>query len=203
MVILKSTSCLTFREYLHAFQFGYSLEYVDLQYRYSTIDTDAQIITRCAVVERSDGALIIKVAKGTDSPEPLTTAERQAAESYAQKIKFAGTRLAVSSLSPDVIVPVYDIYYDPIVPQADVVTAMQAAVDSFFQTLPFNGEYRLTRFTDVLQGVEGVVDAVEQSTTVTPDGGSAISVEVRYVPAAGYFELQDPVVDLFNFIPFV
>lgn len=186
-----------------AFQLGDTLDYINNQYVYPTIDEAAQIITRCAVQERSDGALVIKVAKGDATPEPLTTAERQAAESYAFKIKFAGTRLAVSSLAADEITPVYDVYFDPIVPLNEVQDAMQTAVDAFFDDMPFNGEYRVTRFTDVLQSVTGVIDPVHVSTDVVPDGGANIDVSIVYVPAAGYFSMSDTVANLFNFIPYV
>jgi hypothetical protein len=192
-----------YRAQMLKFQFGYALVYANFQYNYATIDTDAQIITRCAIEERSDGALIVKVAKGTTTLSPLSAPEKSAAESYANKIKFAGTRLAVTSLNPDVITPLYDVYYDPIIPIADLVPALQSAVDAYFSTLPFNGEYRVTKFTDVLQAVTGVVDPVETNTKVLPDGGSYITINVRYVPAAGYFTMSDTVDNLFNFIPFI
>lgn len=180
------------------FQLGYELTYIANRYVYAVDDPDARIITRCAIEERSDGALIVKVAKG-EFATPLSAPEKAAVESYAAKIKFAGTRLAVTSLPGDLIAPNYIIYFDPIIPLGEVLTDVEAAVNAFFQNLPFNAEFRVTKLTDVIQAVTGVIDPVVQGVVATPDGGSPVNVDVRYVPASGYFQ----VVTTFQYIPFV
>lgn len=183
------------------FQYEDSLVYQDFQYIYDPIDEDARIITRCAVQERSDGAVLIKVAKDvSDEPAPLITAEKNALESYVAKIKFAGTRVAVLSQAADVIDLDYAIYYDPLIPLATVKANLQAQMDAFLAQLDFNAEFRITRFTDFLQQAEGVVDPVFNSASVTPDGGSAQAVQIRYLPVAGYFEYADTAANMFTYI---
>ena len=184
------------------FQYGDTLTYFNYQYVYDPVDESARIITRCAVQERSDGAVLIKVAKDSGgTPVPLSAPEKSAAESYAAKIKFAGTRLAVTSLDPDELDIDYTVFYDPLVPLATLQANLQAAADAFLAELPFNAEFRITRFTDALQAVTGVIDPVFQSATATPDGGSPESVAVRYLPAAGYMVFADTLANMFTFQP--
>lgn len=190
-----------YRQKMLEFQYGDTLTYLNYQYVYDPVDESARIITRCAVQERSDGAVLIKVAKDSGGlPVPLSAPEKSAAESYAAKIKFAGTRLAVTSLDADELDIDYTIYYDPLVPLATLQANLQAAADAFLEDLPFNAEFRVTRFTDALQAVDGVIDPVFQSATATPDGGSPETVTVRYVPAAGYMTFADTVANMFTFV---
>lgn len=190
-----------YRQKMLEFQYGDTLTYQNYQYVYDPVDESAQIITRCAVQERSDGAVLIKVAKDSGgSPAPLSAPEKSAAESYAAKIKFAGTRLAVTSLDPDEIEIDYTIYYDPLVPLATLQSNLQAAADAFLEDLPFNAEFRITKFTDALQAVDGVIDPVFQSATGTADGGSPETITVRYLPAAGYCVFADTLENMFTFV---
>ncbi len=184
------------------FQYGDTLQYVNNQYVYDPVTPANQIVKRCAVQDRGDGVVVIKVAKEVSgSPAPLSGPEKTSLEGYIAKIKFAGTRVATVSLSADVIGLVYTIYYDPIVPLATLQASLQAAMTAFAANLEFNGEFRLTRFTDALQAVTGVIDPVFASATATPDGGSTSAFTVSYQPAAGYVEFADTVANMFTFTP--
>ena len=186
-----------------AFQYGYDLEYVNNKYQYSDIDTEAQIVKRCAVQERSDGVVLIKVAAHDNDGQPivLTAPELSALDSYAGKIKFAGTKLAVVSLSADTVAIEYDIYYDPIIPLTTIQADLQIVIDAFLVNLPFNAQFNITSFTDVIQGVQGIVDPIFVSASATPSGGSPQSFTQNYIPASGYFQFDDTAVNMFNFIP--
>lgn len=184
------------------FQYGDTLDYVNNQYVYDPVTPANQIIKRAAVQDRGDGVVVVKVAKEVSSaPAPLSNDEKTALEGYLAKIKFAGTRVAVVSLNADVIDIEYDIYYDPIVPLASLQSSLQTAITSFASALEFNGEFRVTKFTDALQAVTGVIDPVFKSATATPDGGLPSSFAVTYQPAAGYVEFDDTAANMFNFIP--
>lgn len=184
------------------FQYGDSLVYTDNQYVYDPVDESARIVTRCAVQDRGDGVVVIKVAKDDGgSPAPLDSTEKTALEGYLAKIKFAGTRIAVVSLAADEIDLDYDIYYDPIVPLATLQSDLQTALETFASELKFNGDFRITKLTDALQAVTGVIDPVFQSATATPDGGSASAITVKYQPAAGHVTYADTAADMFSFIP--
>lgn len=181
------------------FQYGDTLTYVNNQYVYDPVTPANQIVTRCAVQDRGDGVVVVKVAK--DGPVPLSGPEKTALEGYIAKIKFAGTRVATVSLPADVIDATYTIYYDPIVPLATLQASLQTAIDDFAANLEFNGEFRLTKFTDALQVVTGVIDPVFSSATATPDGGGTSAFTVSYQPAAGYVEFADTAANMFTFTP--
>ena len=89
-----------------AFQFGDSLVYLGGQYRYAANDPDSRIIALASVEERPDGLVLVKVAK--TGPAKLDETELAALNSYLQRVKFAGTKLAAISLEADVVTPVYD-----------------------------------------------------------------------------------------------
>jgi hypothetical protein len=180
-------------------QYGDTLEYISNQYVYDPVDESARIVTRCAIQDRGDGVVVVKVAKGS-TPTPLDNTEKTALEGYIAKVKFAGTRIAVLSQAADEIDLDYDIYYDPIFPLATVQADVQAALESYAADLEFNGEVRITRITDALQGVTGVIDPVFQSASGTPDGGGSSAIVVSYQPIAGHVVFADTAANMLNFI---
>ncbi len=194
-----------YKDQMLAFQYEDELEYINNKYQYADIDEAAKIVKRCAVQERSDGVVLIKVAAHNSEEQPivLTAPELAALESYAAKIKFAGTQLTVVSLSADTIDLTYNIYYDPIVPLTTIQEEMQLAIESFLVNLPFNAQFNITLFTDALQVISGVVDPIFSTASATPSGGSAQSVSQNYIPASGYFQFADTASNMFNFIPSV
>lgn len=183
-----------YQEQALAFQFGDDLEYIDSKYKYPVIDSDKQIVSRCAVEERPDGVVAIKTAKDDNgAPVPLDSAEIAALQSYCNKIKFAGTRLAVLSLNADVVEVDLEVFYDPIVPLTTVQVDVQNAVDNYLDNLPFNARFRINHFIDAIQPVTGIVDVKLNGATSTPSGQPSIVFDVSIVPASGYFEYSDQV----------
>lgn len=191
-----------YRNEMLKYQHGDNLVYKDNRYVYDPVDESKRIIDLCAVQERPDGVVAIKLAKdNSGTAEPLTTAERDAAEGYANKIKFAGTRMVVISADADQLTIVYDLYYDPIIPLQDVQDGCQAAADDFLDNLPFNGAFNITQFTDALQTVEGVTDPIFQSAEALTFAGNTITFDLEFIAAAGYFEFSDTLEVMFNWIP--
>jgi len=183
------------------FQLGDNLEYLDTQYVYNPIDTTKRIITRAAITERGNGLVIAKVAQGTQgSLIPLTTSEQDALSAYIFKIKFAGTRIVVFSGTADELTMNYDIYYDPIIQEDVLKENLTNAINKFLnEDLPFNGELSVTRFTDVLQQVDGVLDPIFLSGS-SKQGSDTEDFTVSNIPAAGYYVLADDIENMFNFI---
>lgn len=184
------------------FQWQDELEYIDNKYQYATIDQAKQIIKRCAIEERNNGVVMIKLAKENNGvTEPLTSDERAGAQSYAQKIKFAGTRLSVVSIPPDALTIHFDIYYDPVYPLTNVAENVETAILGHLATLPFNAALNITSLTDSIQAATGVIDPVFKSASSQADGASsATSFTVEQIPAAGWFILSDEIKNLLNFI---
>ena len=171
------------------YQHGDDLEYIDQQYKYAVVDLEKRIVARCAIDERRDGVVVVKVAKiVSDELAPLSGPEKDGVISYLAKIKFAGTRSSVFTASPDVVNIVYDLYYDPIVPINDLEIALDAALIAFSANMPFNGVLNINKFTDALQAVNGVVDPVFVSATNTAaTSGTITTFDKEHRPSAGYF----------------
>lgn len=184
------------------YQHGDELVYVDQQYKYATIDLDNRIVARCAIDERADGVVVVKVAKldGTDLA-PLSNDEKNGLISYVAKIKFAGTRSSVFTASPDVVNIVYNLYYDPIVPLVELQTAIDSAMINFSANMPFNGALNVNKFTDALQAVNGVKDPVFVSASDTAAiSGTVTNFTIEHRPSAGYFVYSGTCSEMFNFI---
>lgn len=184
------------------YQHGDALVYVDNQYRYDPIDESHRIVAKCAIEERRDGVVIVKVAKESGgSLGPLSVPEKDGLLSYVNKIKFAGTRTSVFTSDPDIITIVYNLYYDPIVPLLELLPALDAALSSYTTEIPFNGAVNVNQLTDVLQRVRGVKDPVFQHGKLTTGiAGVDIDFDVEIKPPAGYIIFADSASVMFNFI---
>lgn len=173
------------------FQLGDTLVYQDFQYKYATIDESARIIAYCAIQERPDGVVVIKTAKDSSgSPVQLTGPELTALTAYLQQIKFAGTRLSVNSFAPDDLKIYYEIFYDPIIPEVDIVAAVEAAIESFVKNLPFNGKFNINKLTDTLQGIDGVVDPLFQNAEARYGALPYTAFDREYESNAGYLQID-------------
>jgi hypothetical protein len=71
---------------------------------------------------------------------------------------------------------------------------VQKAIKNYLQNLPFNGVFVLAHLVDTLQAVEGVEIPVIDSANVAPYLSEILlapyqTVDVKYIPAAGYLRL--------------
>lgn len=150
------------------FQYGDSLSFIDDKYQYASLNQANQIVKRASVSEVGS-QLRIKVAKldGGGLPEPLTGTELTAFNNYINKIKFAGTNIAIISSIADEIA----IYYTITVNQQVISTTGESlispgtypvvdVVNAYIQNLPFDGVLNFTKLTDEIQKIEGVIDPI-------------------------------------------
>lgn len=184
------------------YQHGDSLDYIDQTYKYAEIDRDKQIVKSCAINERTNGTVFIKVAKddGSGGLTALSASEKNGVESYVNKIKFAGMKTAVFTATADQLTIVYDLYYDPIVPLETLIETLEIAIKDHLSNLKFDGALNVNKFTDALQAVEGVVDPVFVSGQSEVASGDITEFTIEHEPGAGYFVLADELVNMFNFI---
>lgn len=181
------------------FQFGDVVQIVDFAPTYPTVDTTKQIVTQASVKQTSNRFVVIKAAKGTaPSLTALSTVELNALISYLDKIKFAGTQTSVISLASDKIKIDVDVTYDGQYIQTDVKTAVIAAIESYLESLPFDGVIYLNALTDAIQSVPGVVDILFNDVITRIDGvtitGNQVTnlvtggawLETTYETSAGY-----------------
>lgn len=180
-----------YQKMIYDFQLGVDLVFDTdkLKYVYETLIPSLQIVKRCAIAERSDGVLIVKAAKLVNSlPSGLDAQEQAALVSYIRKIRFAGTRFVLVSGSGDQIKIGLAIHYDPIVLISTIKETVEAAVNNYINSLPFNGVFQTSTLVDRVQAVSGVRDVVVTGvSTRYLVGGSWLPVSRVHTPNFGYY----------------
>lgn len=195
------------------FQYGYTLPIDADRYDNTLLSDDvidaAKIVKYSAVTEGEDGKLRIKVAKEVVDLAPLSAGELSAFSEYMGRIKDAGVRLIIESNTPDKLKLSLKIYYDPLIINAtgqridgSDLTPVQTAVQNFLKNQPFNGVFVLAYLVDALQKVEGVVIPHIVSCLTSYALFGFTSVNVQYLPDAGYLRFEDVNTDLtLEFVP--
>ncbi len=176
------------------FQYGDNLTYNSntQKYGYSLHDTAKQIIKRCAIEEQGDGVLRFKVAKQINGllQSLDTTNELPALISYLKKVRFAGTRFIVFTNNGDVLRLYYTIYYDPIIPLNILQPNVENAIGSYINALPFSSELLISKLTDEIQRVVGVIDVVFVAASASFTGTTFTAFTRNYTAGGGYFKID-------------
>jgi len=156
--------------------------------------TKAKIIKYAAAIEESGSSLlIIKIATGeVGSLAPIadtdTNPELTQFTAYIQQIKYAGVRFSVINQVGDAFASKIVVYYNPILSESDVLTAVKTSIQGYIQGLPFNGEYSNMALIDAVQAVDGVKIADFKSAS---SGTPLVGIAEKVVPAAGYFTYNE------------
>ncbi|MBT1702966.1 hypothetical protein [Chryseosolibacter indicus] len=185
------------------FQYGFDLPldsdvYNNASFTEEQID-ESKIVSYVAVTEGNDKRLRIKCAKNDGADlAPLAAEELQSFSEYMARIKDAGVKLNIESNQADRIKLELKVYYDPLIldsngSRIDGANSqpVQSAVKNYLKSLPFNGYFVLAYLTDTLQQVDGVVipHIVSCETAYAAFGFS--SVDVMYLPDAGYLRFEN------------
>jgi len=182
-----------------AFQYGHALV-LDKDY-YESDDPDARIV-KYAAVDEINGTLIMKVAKDNNGElAPLSTASPNELTPFTQyifRVKDAGVKIIVVSDVGDSLRLVMDIYYDPLVLNADGTlisdssqTPAEDTIKSFIKTLPFNGEFIPAKLVDALQNTHGIDIPEILSVETKYAQNDWVAVQGKVVPNAGYLTIAD------------
>ena len=177
------------------YQHGDSLSWIDGRFQYYPVDDAKRIVKRVAVSEVG-GQVRIKISKESGGiPTQLTPAEESAFAYYINKIKFAGTNLAVINYLPDRVKLTLAIVYDPLVIASDgslisdsSVFPVAAAVEQYLRGIVYGGVFNKTALVDALQVASGVIDPV--ITLAEGKADSAVSwttIQQNYEAVSGYF----------------
>lgn len=173
------------------FQYGDSLTFFNEKYIYPTIDESKQIVKLCAVEDRADGVVVIKVASLSNNlPTPLSTIEKTALEAYVSKIRFAGTKFSIVSTPPDLLKFLGTIFYDPTIPLSTVQQNVETAIDLYLKNLPFNGVFKINALIDVIQAVQGVTDVTVGSIEAKYGALAYSPITRTYTAQAGYISID-------------
>lgn len=173
------------------FQYGDTLTFFNEKYIYPTIDESKKIVKLCAVEDRADGVVIIKVASLSNNlPTPLSTIEKTALEAYVFKIRFAGTKFSIVSTAPDLLKFLGTIFYDPTIPLSTVQQNVETAIDLYLKNLPFNGVFKINALIDVIQAVQGVTDVTVGSIEAKYGALTYSPITRTYTAQAGYISID-------------
>lgn len=196
-----------------AFQYGYSLPIDSDTYDNTGVseeDLEASLIVKYVAVTEGtvDNRLRVKVATETTDLTPLSAPQLEAFTEYISRIKDAGVRINIESNVADKIKLSLKIYYDPLILNGEGqridgsdAEPVQTAVKTYLKNLPFNGVFVLAYLTDSLQKVDGVVIphivSCETSYGILP----FTSVDVQYLPDAGYLRFENEADLTIEFLP--
>lgn len=166
-------------------------------YEYA-VPNEALKIVKYAKAIDFGGYVLIKVAKeGVSGPEKLDPLELAAFQAYMNSIKFAGVILTMVSRDADELKVFYNIYYDPMVLNADgslvsdpAVFPAEDAVNYYASNLPFDARFNITGLTDQIQLATGVVNPIFIS-AAGKSGAQPYAAIVDYYEAnAGYMKID-------------
>lgn len=149
-----------------------------LAFGYAEIDPTKQIITQVSYMESTDDSnldskLILKVATGEKGN--LTAIHKEdlvPIVAYINKIKFAGTRVEVTSHDGDVLVPRLTVYYDGAIPENEVYSNIEGKLKEYIMNIPFDSSVYVSKIIEAIRSAEHITD---------------VHVDEKAIPAQGVF----------------
>lgn len=132
------------------------LSLVDFVPSYSSVDESLKIISRCAVKTDINKTVKCKVATG-DTPTTLDASQYSALYGYIDAILNCGVSFDLINVPSDKLYIEAEVYYD-----GQYISTIQdnveAALNTYLETLPFNGSVFVSKIEDIIQNVTGVKD---------------------------------------------
>ena len=142
-----------------------------LAFGYASVDESKRLVTQATYAESHaddnlDAKLILKVAMGAKghleavSPEDLVLLN-----AYIARIKFAGTRVEVTSRRGDVLIPRLTVYYD-----GAVVDGIETKLNEYMSSIDFDAAIYVSKVMAAIRSAAHVTD-VYIDTESTPAQG--------------------------------
>ncbi|MDR1718061.1 MAG: hypothetical protein LBS20_19665 [Prevotella sp.] len=147
-----------------------------LAFGYNTIDESKRIITQVSYSESSsdvnlDNKLVLKVATGTKGnlsaipPEDLVLIN-----AYINRIKFAGTRIEVTSHNGDVLIPRVSVYYDGAVMESEIYDAIEEKLNEYIMNIEFDAGVYVSKVIEAIKKAEHVTDVYIDGPAIPEQG---------------------------------
>ena len=147
-----------------------------LAFGYNTIDETKRIVTQVSYSESSsdvnlDNKLILKVATGTRGnlsailPEDLVLIN-----TYISQIKFAGTRIEVTSHNGDVLIPRVSVYYDGAVMESELYDGIEEMLNEYIMNIEFDAGIYVSKVIEAIKKVDHVTDVYIDSSAIPEQG---------------------------------
>lgn len=184
-----------------SFQYGDRVVVVDNRVKYTQVDPSKQIVKHVSISEGTNnnrGTVYVKALKEeNDTLAPLTTDEKNAMIVYMDSIKFAGTKIEIISTDADILKMDLQIEVNnEVIDIAGRLTANSSVspvidtIKAYFNNLPFDGIFYLSKLEDQLQAIEGVTDVHIVTAHQKSGGNSYQPIMRRHESTAGYLRLD-------------
>lgn len=135
-----------------------------LAFGYASVDESKRIITQVSYDESSDDVnldskLVLKVATGEKGDLSAVDADELVQiRAYLNKIKFAGTRVEVTSLPGDLLVPRLSVFWDGAVSEAEVLDNIEEKLKLYMMNVEFNAAVYVSKVMEAIRSAEHVTD---------------------------------------------
>lgn len=135
-----------------------------LAFGYNEVDTSKQIITQASYMESHDDVnldnkLILKVATGEKGKlHAVAPEELVLIQSYINRIKFAGTRIEVTSQEGDILIPRLSVYYDGAVMESEVYGQVEEQLNVYMLSIQFDSTIYVSDIVAAIRKAEHVTD---------------------------------------------
>jgi uncharacterized membrane protein len=180
------------------FQFGFPLSLDNNTFKYYYLDNSSEDAVSARIIARVSAREVfssnytgirIKVAKiQGEVLVPLTEDELEAITFYIQRIAFAGIPVEVWSREADKVKYNIRVWFDGVLPEETILTAIQQAINSYLTAIEFDGILYRTKLIDTLQNISSVRD-IEIVSLQSKIASSSIWIDAgRFIePESGYF----------------
>lgn len=135
-----------------------------LAFGYGEADPSKQIITQASYMESHDDVnldnkLILKVATGDKGNlHAIAPEELVMIQSYINRIKFAGTRIEVTSQEGDVLIPRLSVYYDGAVMESEIYGLVEEQLNTYMLGIQFDSTIYVSDIVAAIRKAEHVTD---------------------------------------------
>lgn len=178
----------------YEYQHGDSLLIENNRPVYANINKEKQIIKRAALKEETRSSLLFKVAKEENGVlERLSNTELASLTTYMNRIKIAGTKLDIQSLTIDVLDIQAEVILDSLLFNTngkllsdEDTEPVFIAIENHLRVFDFGGTFYLSKLIDSVMNTEGVKDFFVSSATLN-DVDFNRSIE----SSAGYIRLKE------------
>lgn len=147
-----------------------------LAFGYASVDESKRIITQVSYDESSDDVnldskLVLKVATGEKGNLSAVAADELVQiRAYLNRIKFAGTRVEVTSLPGDLLVPRLSVFWDGAVSEAEVLDNIEEKLRQYMMNVEFNAAVYVSKVMEAIRSAGHVTD-VWIDEDATPEQG--------------------------------
>jgi hypothetical protein len=169
-----------------------NVQLINLVPQYPAVDTSLRIISRASVVTAGNGKVNVKIATG-EPPQALSTAQITALQQYLKVIAGAGVKCNVTSGDADRLAVYAQVYYDGQY-ISSVQTDVEAAINDYLASIPFNGTIEISDIIVKVKSVRGVNDFVITNCYARTSGAgfsTGSPMARKYATVAGYIIEED------------